>query len=137
FLLLFLRLRLGQEPHEVHSRRLEARVDHRALLGTLGAALQVEVLLLQAETRLDDAGACRLGGEVEALDERALAGEPRKVERLDAQPALGNRAPRLLAVERERELALRAARSRRGRSEEHTSELQSRQYLVCRLLLEK
>src|SRR3712207_7917156 len=27
--------------------------------------------------------------------------------------------------------------SHRGRSEEHTSELQSRQYLVCRLLLEK
>src|SRR3712207_7266730 len=29
------------------------------------------------------------------------------------------------------------ARDSRGRSEEHTSELQSRQYLVCRLLLEK
>src|SRR3712207_8963412 len=29
------------------------------------------------------------------------------------------------------------ARSRPLRSEEHTSELQSRQYLVCRLLLEK
>src|SRR5258707_5973631 len=28
-------------------------------------------------------------------------------------------------------------RARTGRSEEHTSELQSRQYLVCRLLLEK
>src|SRR5258707_5959548 len=27
--------------------------------------------------------------------------------------------------------------ARSGRSEEHTSELQSRQYLVCRLLLEK
>src|SRR5438445_10153451 len=27
--------------------------------------------------------------------------------------------------------------SRQARSEEHTSELQSRQYLVCRLLLEK
>src|SRR3712207_7972149 len=27
--------------------------------------------------------------------------------------------------------------SYKGRSEEHTSELQSRQYLVCRLLLEK
>src|SRR3712207_8483330 len=27
--------------------------------------------------------------------------------------------------------------TRGGRSEEHTSELQSRQYLVCRLLLEK
>src|SRR3712207_7139909 len=37
--------------------------------------------------------------------------------------------------------ALRLARRRDGlpeaRSEEHTSELQSRQYLVCRLLLEK
>src|SRR5438445_9653337 len=29
------------------------------------------------------------------------------------------------------------SRGRRARSEEHTSELQSRQYLVCRLLLEK
>src|SRR3712207_8528885 len=29
------------------------------------------------------------------------------------------------------------ARARWARSEEHTSELQSRQYLVCRLLLEK
>src|SRR3712207_7986891 len=32
---------------------------------------------------------------------------------------------------------VRAARRRAARSEEHTSELQSRQYLVCRLLLEK
>src|SRR5438445_6192941 len=32
---------------------------------------------------------------------------------------------------------LRRARRGRVRSEEHTSELQSRQYLVCRLLLEK
>src|SRR3712207_8837818 len=31
----------------------------------------------------------------------------------------------------------RRAREELGRSEEHTSELQSRQYLVCRLLLEK
>src|SRR3712207_7286693 len=30
-----------------------------------------------------------------------------------------------------------ARRRRNARSEEHTSELQSRQYLVCRLLLEK
>src|SRR3712207_8557152 len=30
-----------------------------------------------------------------------------------------------------------AVRRRERRSEEHTSELQSRQYLVCRLLLEK
>src|SRR3712207_8818427 len=32
---------------------------------------------------------------------------------------------------------LRLHQGRAGRSEEHTSELQSRQYLVCRLLLEK
>src|SRR3712207_9473389 len=31
----------------------------------------------------------------------------------------------------------RGPRQRPARSEEHTSELQSRQYLVCRLLLEK
>src|SRR3712207_9140810 len=33
--------------------------------------------------------------------------------------------------------AAREERTTRNRSEEHTSELQSRQYLVCRLLLEK
>src|SRR3712207_7955215 len=39
---------------------------------------------------------------------------------------------------RSREIILRARRTKEGhRSEEHTSELQSRQYLVCRLLLEK
>src|SRR3712207_8528962 len=32
---------------------------------------------------------------------------------------------------------IRPRRTHRRRSEEHTSELQSRQYLVCRLLLEK
>src|SRR3712207_8417691 len=51
-----------------------------------------------------------------------------------AARAVGVRAPEAVdldlvdaVVEEERE----------GRSEEHTSELQSRQYLVCRLLLEK
>src|SRR3712207_7261304 len=34
-------------------------------------------------------------------------------------------------------LVLAVADPLEGRSEEHTSELQSRQYLVCRLLLEK
>src|SRR3712207_6936303 len=46
------------------------------------------------------------------------------------------------AVRRTRAIHRRSARSRCSscigiRSEEHTSELQSRQYLVCRLLLEK
>src|SRR3712207_8396998 len=52
--------------------------------------------------------------------------------------------PRVLAVRaRGRDVPRRALRRvparlpLRARSEEHTSELQSRQYLVCRLLLEK
>src|SRR3712207_9450837 len=41
-------------------------------------------------------------------------------------------------LEQEAELVLRLLRrDPEQRSEEHTSELQSRQYLVCRLLLEK
>src|SRR3712207_7620572 len=60
-----------------------------------------------------------------------------------ARRAAGRRSHRLAAARGR--LVLRAAgsvrRGRRdaltaGRSEEHTSELQSRQYLVCRLLLE-
>src|SRR3712207_8762233 len=67
----------------------------------------------------------------------------------------GRPARRWRAERRQRETARRRPRARRrrarlgggrastkgdnpaGRSEEHTSELQSRQYLVCRLLLEK
>src|SRR3712207_8157088 len=44
--------------------------------------------------------------------------------------------PEFTAEQREREEKLRTEIGGR-RSEEHTSELQSRQYLVCRLLLEK
>src|SRR3712207_7513357 len=44
---------------------------------------------------------------------------------------------RLGDVEGEVERAFPPARVEVERSEEHTSELQSRQYLVCRLLLEK
>src|SRR3712207_9162078 len=41
-------------------------------------------------------------------------------------------------VQQQGPVAARRRRQRaRARSEEHTSELQSRQYLVCRLLLEK
>src|SRR3712207_8602790 len=40
-------------------------------------------------------------------------------------------------VQRQALRAYRSTAGHAGRSEEHTSELQSRQYLVCRLLLEK
>src|SRR5947209_14159071 len=49
--------------------------------------------------------------------------------RPNERPDACRRSP---AVRRKRQYLLRTARS-----EEHTSELQSRQYLVCRLLLEK
>src|SRR3712207_8041425 len=42
-----------------------------------------------------------------------------------------------LASVQARELLVAHPRLQQVRSEEHTSELQSRQYLVCRLLLEK
>src|SRR5690349_23435915 len=41
------------------------------------------------------------------------------------------------AIERPGILAIGGGRRRKSRSEEHTSELQSRRDLVCRLLLEK
>src|SRR3712207_7013485 len=44
---------------------------------------------------------------------------------------------REMAVSRNYQLGHAFFRSKFFRSEEHTSELQSRQYLVCRLLLEK
>src|SRR3712207_7877938 len=57
-------------------------------------------------------------------------------------PALSDRPGREARVRLRRRVALgRPVRDHRAhhdeRSEEHTSELQSRQYLVCRLLLEK
>src|SRR3712207_8425176 len=62
--------------------------------------------------------------------------------RSDRLPGQGGDEPRPDEDPRERahrrldDPALQA-RPEAGRSEEHTSELQSRQYLVCRLLLEK
>src|SRR3712207_8557790 len=42
-----------------------------------------------------------------------------------------------LPQKQEQEASVGSGTTQAGRSEEHTSELQSRQYLVCRLLLEK
>src|SRR5947209_15702495 len=54
------------------------------------------------------------------------------VERIFTQTT--NCAPQSLTTRR---VSVKTPRTIRLRSEEHTSELQSRQYLVCRLLLEK
>src|SRR3712207_8139951 len=73
-----------------------------------------------------------LAAERDALDEREVhVVVARAVELVAAEDALAARAADAVAV--------RVAHGARAgeRSEEHTSELQSRQYLVCRLLLEK
>src|SRR5258707_9900613 len=61
-------------------------------------------------------------------DQSAGAEDPRT--RWPGSPADHERSPR-------RSPTRSAGAVESGRSEEHTSELQSRQYLVCRLLLEK
>src|SRR3712207_7880376 len=55
---------------------------------------------------------------------------------LRAQQLQGGPAAAPVRAELDRTRGRRLGRGA-GRSEEHTSELQSRQYLVCRLLLEK
>src|SRR3712207_3902929 len=67
----------------------------------------------------------------ECLDHLLIVGEGRLRRVLTAYAAYYNRARPHQG--REQRLPVEAA----PRSEEHTSELQSRQYLVCRLLLEK
>src|SRR3712207_7402955 len=80
---------------------------------------------LVAERRVLPRGAERVAGEVGELDEQ-LAGADRV--RADER---GDRGERVVDEVR-RDLG--PQRPDLGRSEEHTSELQSRQYLVCRLL---
>src|SRR3712207_8071508 len=69
------------------------------------------------------------------------SGEPVRIlgTSLDVTDSRAEAAGRLAAIQRAAaiaEVAADVAHATR-RSEEHTSELQSRQYLVCRLLLEK
>src|SRR6185503_8491259 len=71
---------------------------------------QLEELVLPAEARAGDARSRLVGAELDALDERLLAGEPRKVERLHTQLALGRSALRPLAIDRDPHLALRSPR---------------------------
>src|SRR3712207_7096699 len=59
---------------------------------------------------------------------------------VDHQSAVGGGQPGdtvPTAADRDLQVVLASEQNRCRRSEEHTSELQSRQYLVCRLLLEK
>src|SRR3712207_8808249 len=67
-----------------------------------------------------------------------LVGEPLETHRLPSVPSSSvcQRTSRSGAPPVSR-VRTQPSRAQPARSEEHTSELQSRQYLVCRLLLEK
>src|SRR5687768_11566646 len=86
----------------------------------------IDMVLVMARTlaracSLDQAGRGRR--RVRVVLARHAAGEERLAPRVDGEPHRLRHQHRLLR--------------RRDRSEEHTSELQSRLHLVCRLLLEK
>src|SRR3712207_7039641 len=73
-------------------------------------------------------------GEVSRVVEKGMMGKPGKLEVRVMYVDVGGTRIRLDGKARDK-----GASGAAGvvRSEEHTSELQSRQYLVCRLLLEK
>src|SRR3712207_7026352 len=68
-------------------------------------------------------------GDLERTGDRAGGGDQPEVDVA--------RAGRLLGLHEDGQAGGAQELDARQRSEEHTSELQSRQYLVCRLLLEK
>src|SRR5690606_39536621 len=77
----------------------------------------------------EDVTAHRIGADQAPRRSRQPVEAPAKIHRLrrDVDPHRG----------RQRQHAPSSTASTRSRSEEHTSELQSRENLVCRLLLEK
>src|SRR3712207_7771004 len=74
------------------------------------------------------------GGAEAALD--GVGADERVDHRVVAQPLDGRHVAALDGVD-ERDAREHGDAVELDRSEEHTSELQSRQYIVCRLLLEK
>src|SRR3712207_7582839 len=77
----------------------------------------------------------RSGPDLPPPDPGLAAGLAVAAEEQGVAPGRGGRGPHQASGHRDHLDAQRAP-LRRLRSEEHTSELQSRQYLVCRLLLE-
>src|SRR3712207_7366657 len=77
--------------------------------------------------------------DVAAVEEHGAAVDAKRAGQAVDESALAGavRADEADALARGQGKAHRFKRREAARSEEHTSELQSRQYLVCRLLLEK
>src|SRR5256884_2900815 len=74
---------------------------------------------------------------LQRIDARARTRIVPLLERMEVRQKKVRRGRRLVQVGREAHLVRDAAERQGERSEEHTSELQSRLHLVCRLLLEK
>ena len=120
---------------------MKARDRHSRILAALAREGRVSVTEL---ARDHDVTVETIRRDLAVLDR---AGALRKIHG-GALPAPVLAAPETGVLQRERDHAEAKARIARAaltaldpregaRSEEHTSELQSRQYLVCRLLLEK
>src|SRR3989449_8802700 len=125
-------------------------VDQEGLQLSLGAAEGVEAVALPPRTH-DQLGGQQVGVEHDAagiVGDRVCLGVVER--RLEHEADLRQREPaghRYTALGERRQRAERQAqsctahlqrdRANSERSEEHTSELQSRLHLVCRLLLEK
>src|SRR3712207_8788967 len=94
------------------------------------------MFIAQADTKLGEHNellepvTCRIGPEILDVDAK-------RVHYLDISPKQVVSVSAGLIPFLEHDDANRALMGSNMRSEEHTSELQSRQYLVCRLLLEK
>src|SRR5438445_3491811 len=90
----------------------------------------------QAQTYrwVDEAGTVHYSQGMDSIPERYRAqARPSVIAPTPSRPDLTEKPPPPSPARR----LLSQIRTGRCRSEEHTSELQSRQYLVCRLLLEK
>src|SRR5690606_39440005 len=129
---------------------VEGDGGRRAQGGVPGVQVQRDEPEVRRPVRVPEAGVGGGTGGARSFEERDVGGEEERVaDRLPPprwwrreQAGLGDPTLRAVAlrVEREREgggLGGRPCQSRCPRSEEHTSELQSRENLVCRLLLEK
>src|SRR3989441_3247766 len=131
---------IRERSEELATRVLGLRTDHEILASRARVVERAQFTELDRRllARADAQGRVSYAGPF-LKDQRRLAERSQELRRLEVLVSLGL-ARRIgagrWALSRELEPTLRQCQLA-GRSEEHTSELQSLAYLVCRLLLEK
>src|ERR1035437_3859579 len=98
---------------------------------------QRALLQLREEVCQPEADQADGDGEIQEAEAEALLAEARRDQPVEIDEAHQQNEQRDRSQQFEIAFQIARQQEREGRSEEHTSELQSRQYLVCRLLLEK